>query len=118
MRPPQKPFPIPWPVLPVAISMVISLFPLPQAEGKPPEKPAGALDVELEDLRPGLLAVYRSATDRDATLTRIDLKPSFTLGHSSVHPRLPPGPFEAVWTGVLFLKEPAPVAFSAFVGGE
>src|SRR5262245_14450691 len=63
---------------------------------------AAPLDVELEDLRPGLPAVYRSLTDRDATLARVDLKPAFNLGHSSVHPRIPPGPFEATWSGIIF----------------
>src|SRR5262245_965183 len=78
------------------------------------DKPA-PLDVELEDLRPGLVAVYRSLADKDAVVQRIDPKPAFTLGHSSPHPRLGPGAFEAVWTGVLFLKETAPITFDAFV---
>jgi cytochrome c551/c552 len=85
---------------------------------KDPDKPAAPLDVELEDLRPGLLAVYRSLADDDATLTRIDAKPAFTLGHSSPHPRIPPGPFAVDWSGVLFLKETAPIAFDAYVSGE
>src|SRR5436853_3294647 len=76
------------------------------------------LEVELEVLRPGLLAVYQSLADKDAVLTRIDAKPAFTLGHSSPHPRLPPGAFSATWTGVLFLKEPAPITFDAHVCGE
>ena len=71
----------------------------------------------MEDLRPGLVAVYRSKVD-NAVLTRVDAKPAFTVGHSSPHPRLAPGTFEVTWTGVLFLKEKAPISFHAFVGGE
>jgi len=80
--------------------------------------PPGALDVELEELRPGLLASYRSLADKDATLHRIDLKPAFNLGHSSPHPRIPAGPFEASWTGALLWKDSGPVTFDAFLGGE
>src|SRR5437763_743808 len=40
-------------------------------------KPPRPLDVESDDLRPGLVARYRSLTDREAILTRIDLKPAF-----------------------------------------
>jgi glucose/arabinose dehydrogenase/mono/diheme cytochrome c family protein len=79
---------------------------------------AGPLDVEFEDLHPGLLAVYRSSADKDAVLTRVDAKPAFTLGHSSPHPRLPPAPFEVTWTGVLILKDKAPISFDAYLGGE
>jgi len=55
-----------------------------------------------DELRPGLLAVYRSlaAGPEEVPLTRIDSKPSFTWGTSSPHPRIAPGPFEATWTGV------------------
>jgi cytochrome c551/c552 len=80
-------------------------------------KPA-PLDVELEDLRPGLVAIYRSLADPGASLSRIDARPAFTLGHSSPHPRIPSGPFSAEWTGVLFLKETAPISFDASVAGE
>jgi len=82
-----------------------------------PAKP-GALDVEPEDLRPGLVAHYRSLADKDATLYRIEVKPAFHLGHSSPHPRIPPGPFEVVWTGVLNLTDPAPLTFDAYTCGE
>src|SRR5262249_50324442 len=81
------------------------------------DKPA-PLDVELEDLRPGLVATYRSLDDKDATLARIDPKPAFYLGHSSPHPRLGPGTFEVVWQGILFFKETGPISFDALVGGE
>lgn len=79
---------------------------------------AAPLDVELEDLRPGLPGVYRSLIDKDATLARIDLKPAFNLGHSSVHPRIPSGPFEVTWSGIIFIKETPPIAFEALVSGE
>jgi mono/diheme cytochrome c family protein len=77
-----------------------------------------SLDVEPEEVRPGPAAVYRSLENATATLLRIDVKPSFYLGRSSPHPRLPPGPFEVLWSGVLLIKEPAPLSFRAFVGGE
>lgn len=87
--------------------------------GKPSSpKSTGPLDVELEDLRPGLLAHYRSLIDEEATLSRIDSRPAFTLGHSSIHPRIPPGPFEAVWTGTLLIKDPGDIAFDAFLCGD
>lgn len=79
---------------------------------------AGPLDVELDSLRPGLAAEYRSLLDKEAVLTRIDAKPAFTLGHSSPHPRIPPGSFEVTWNGVLFFKETPPVRFDAIVCGE
>ncbi|HEV3257632.1 MAG TPA: hypothetical protein VG013_12170, partial [Gemmataceae bacterium] len=80
-------------------------------------KAAGPLEVEAEDLRPGLLATYRSRVDPEATLIRIDAKPAFSLGRSSPHPRLPPGPFEVVWSGVLWLRDSGPVSFDANVCG-
>src|SRR6476659_10043362 len=79
---------------------------------------AGPLDLEPEDLKPGLVAEYRSAADAKATVTRIEPKPAFTLGRSSPHPRIPPGPFEVTWTGVVSIRDPGPIAFSAFVGGD
>ncbi len=78
----------------------------------------GKLDVEADALRPGLVASYRSFTDQSANLTRIDSRPAFSLGHSSPHPRLPTGAFEVVWSGVLLIKDPAPIRFDAFVCGE
>jgi glucose/arabinose dehydrogenase/cytochrome c551/c552 len=79
---------------------------------------AAPLDVELEDLRPGLPAIYRSLAEKDAALARVDLKPAFNLGHSSPHPRIPAGPFEVTWGGIIFIKETPPLAFEAFVSGE
>lgn len=78
---------------------------------------AGPLDLDPEDLRPGLVAEYRSATDPKAVVTRIEPKPAFALGRSSPHPRIPPGPFEATWSGVLTVRDSGPITFSAFVGG-
>src|SRR5262249_15173455 len=49
---------------------------------------------------------------------RVDPKPAFTLGRSSPHPRLPPGAFEVVWTGLLQVREPEPISFHANLGGE
>ena len=76
------------------------------------------LTVSGEDLRPGLVAVYRSLAKDGGTLTRIDLKPAFTLGHTSPHPRIAPGPFEAVWTGILQILDDDALTFSGYVGGE
>jgi cytochrome c551/c552 len=74
--------------------------------------------VDPDDLRPGLVATYRSLADRSAALTRLERKPAFYLGHSSPDPRLPPGPFEVTWTGMLFVKDAGPIVFDGFVGGE
>jgi mono/diheme cytochrome c family protein len=79
---------------------------------------AGPLDLEPDDLRPGLVGEYRSLAEPKATANRIDPKPAFTLGRSSPHQRIPPGPFEVTWTGVLSVRDPGPLAFSAIVGGE
>jgi mono/diheme cytochrome c family protein/cytochrome c551/c552 len=80
--------------------------------------PPGRLDLEPGDLRPGLAAEYRSQTDPQPAVTRVEPKPAFYLGRSSPHPRLPPGPFVATWHGVISIKDPGPITFSAFVGGE
>jgi glucose/arabinose dehydrogenase len=81
-------------------------------------KPPGPLDVEPDDLRPGLVALYRSTADPESSVARTEAKPTFTLGHSSPHPRIPPGPFEVVWTGVLLVKDPGPITFDARLCGE
>src|SRR5260370_9250462 len=82
------------------------------------DESAGPLDLEAESLRPGLVAEYRSLTDGEATVHRVEPKPAFYLGHSSPHPRIPPGPFEVVWTGIVHLQDPPPISFTAFVGAE
>jgi mono/diheme cytochrome c family protein len=79
---------------------------------------ATPLHFEPEDLRPGLIAEYRSRVDARAALARVDTKPAFTLGFSSPDARLPAGPFEVTWTGVFLMREPGPVVFEAFVSGE
>jgi glucose/arabinose dehydrogenase len=80
------------------------------------EKPAINPDVEV---RPGLLAEYRSLAGNGTTpVVRIDPRPAFTWGQSSPHPRIPPGPFEVTWTGVIELREAHPVRFGAYVSGE
>jgi cytochrome c551/c552/glucose/arabinose dehydrogenase len=79
---------------------------------------AGLVDDEPEALRPGLAAAYRSRVDEGATLHRIESKPALTLGHSSPHPRLPAGPFEVSWEGLIRLRDAGPIAFHASVGGE
>ncbi len=78
----------------------------------------GPVDLEPGDLTSGLVAEYRSLAEKDARVTRIDVKPAFYLGRSSPHPRIPPGPFEVTYSGLISLKDPGPISFSAFVGGE
>jgi mono/diheme cytochrome c family protein len=75
----------------------------------------GPLQVAGDDLKPGLSAIYRSG---DAWVYRIDPRPAFALGHSSPHPRIPPGRFEVTWTGAITLLDPDTISFDAFVGGE
>src|SRR5438552_18578562 len=70
---------------------------------------AGPLELDLDSLRPGVAAQYRSHADGSSTLARIEARPAFYLGFSSPHPRLPTGTFEVTWTGVLLLKDPAPI---------
>lgn len=94
-------------------AIVFSLLTLAPSADKP-----GRLDVEPEDLRPGLVAEYRSIVDAKVTVARIEAKPAFLLGRSSPHPRIPAGPFEVTWTGLISLRDPGPITFSAFVGGE
>src|SRR4051812_36212857 len=71
-----------------------------------------------DEVKPGLVAVYRSLVDPGATLTRIDAKPGFTLGGSSPHPRIPPGPFEVVWTGLLLIQDLDAIVFDPAVTGD
>lgn len=80
--------------------------------------PAGPLELEPGDLRPGLVAEFRSLVEKDASVTRIETKPAFYLGRSSPHPRIAPGPFEVTYTGVIAMKDSGAITFSAFVGGE
>ena len=80
--------------------------------------PAAPLDLEPGDLKPGLVAEYRCVAEPKATVARIEPKPAFTLGRSSPHPRLPPGPFEVTYTGVLQIKETGPIAFAALTVNE
>jgi cytochrome c2 len=100
---------------PIAALLALGLMLGPTAAA---DEPRGPLDVEPDEVRPGLIAAYRSLDAGGAALHRIDPKPAFTLGHSSPHPRIPPGPFEATWDGLLHLQDPGPIAFHAFLGGE
>jgi glucose/arabinose dehydrogenase len=81
------------------------------------DEPTGPLDVEPDDVRPGLVAVYRSPGDGGATLYRTDPRPAFTLGSSSPHPRIAAGPFEVTWSGFLQIHDDGPIRFDAHVGG-
>src|SRR5262245_21761517 len=64
-----------------------------------------------DELKPGLLAEYRSLVDPSATVTRVDPKPAYALGESSPHPWIPPGPFEVVWTGFLLIQDVDAITF-------
>jgi glucose/arabinose dehydrogenase/mono/diheme cytochrome c family protein len=70
-----------------------------------------------EDLRPGLVATYRSLEQGGGDLVRIDPRPAFVLGHSSPHPRIAPGRFSVRWEGVIVLQDSDALAFDAFLGG-
>src|SRR5262245_51194575 len=78
---------------------------------------AQRLELEADALKPGLVAEYRSLVEESAGLWRNDAKPAFCLGRSSPHPRLPAGPFEVTWTGVIQIREDGPLKFSAVAGG-
>jgi mono/diheme cytochrome c family protein len=80
--------------------------------------PSAPIDLEPGDLKSGLVAEYHSVADAETRITQIEAKPAFTLGRSSPHPRIPPGPFEVTWSGVLQIKESGAITFSALVGGE
>ncbi|MGE3808976.1 MAG: hypothetical protein AB7K24_30300, partial [Gemmataceae bacterium] len=97
----------------------LTVFACCQPTGSAPSAAEAEPDeVELDDLRPGLVAVFQSLVDKDAVLHRLEVKPAFYLGHGSVHPRLPAGPFEARYSGFLLLREAAPIKFDAFVCGR
>jgi glucose/arabinose dehydrogenase/cytochrome c551/c552 len=81
-------------------------------------EPEGPLNYEPGELQAGLVAEYRSIGDDKSKASRIESKPAFYLGRSSPHPRIPPGPFEVTWSGVISIKERGAISFSAFVGGE
>src|SRR5215468_2710243 len=80
--------------------------------------PTAPLDLEPGDLKPGLVAEYRSVAEPEARVTRIESKPAFTLGRSSPHPRIPTGPFEVTWRGWISIRDRDAITFSAVVGGE
>ncbi len=71
-----------------------------------------------DELKPGLHAVYRSLEAEVPPLERVDARPAFAPGHSSPHPRIPPGRFEVVWSGVLLLVDADAILFDAWVGGD
>src|ERR1051325_1277567 len=81
----------------------------------------GQEPVEIDDpateLRPGLAAEYRSVTT-SAAFTTIELKPSFTWDTSSPHPRIPSGPFEGTWKGLIDVRTKEPIRWSALISGE
>src|SRR5262245_14750147 len=79
--------------------MIVAAFVLPLVAQNP------------DELKPGLLAEYRSLVDPAATVTRVDPKPAYALGDSSPHPRIPPGHFEVVWTGFLLIQDTDAVTF-------
>jgi hypothetical protein len=113
----------PWPrhLVLAAVLCLLPVRPCPAQDALGVARAAPARDDgdDEEQLIPGLVATYRSpaAGGGGAALTRVDLKPAFTLGRSSPHPRLPEGPFEAVWEGTIQQTSADPVRFGAFLGG-
>jgi hypothetical protein len=69
--------------------------------------------VSPDDLKPGLVAEYRSLVDPAATLTRIDPQPAFWIPEGSPHPRLPVGAFSVVWTGLILIQDVDEILFDA-----
>ena len=82
------------------------------------EEPPQHRDGAAGGARPGLIAVYRSLREGEAPLPRVDAKPALFLGDGSLHPSLPPGPFEVAWSGSLRIEEAGPFRFAAFVRGD
>jgi mono/diheme cytochrome c family protein len=99
-------------------TVALGLFFLPTASPGSFAKQPGPLDVEPEDVRAGLLGVYTSLVDKEAILVRVDNQPALAWGHASPHLRLPAGPLEVIWTGLLLVKDAGPLSFEAFVGGD
>jgi hypothetical protein len=73
--------------------------------------------INVKTLQPGLHATYSSLAGKE-TLYRVDAKPALAAGESSPHPRIAPGPFNVVWTGVIQFRGEGPFQFDAFIGGE
>ncbi|MFQ5506507.1 MAG: hypothetical protein ACE5F1_17190, partial [Planctomycetota bacterium] len=79
------------------------------------------MDRSEREFPAGLLAEYRSLNPTGpgaVLLTRIEAKPAFRLGHSSPHPRIPEGPFQATWRGYITFPDEGPIRMSAYAGGE
>src|SRR4051812_48766300 len=93
----------------ILVALLLLAAPLPAL--------AQRLELEPEALKPGLVAEYHSPGEASAALRRNEAKPAFHLGHSSPHPRLPSGPFEVSWNGLIQLREDGPLSFIAFAGG-
>ncbi|HYF00793.1 MAG TPA: cytochrome c, partial [Planctomycetota bacterium] len=68
-----------------------------------------------DTLRPGLVVRLRAG---GAEVVRVDSKPALAPGVESPHPRLPAGPFEAVWTGLIQILDPEGLVFDADLAGE
>lgn len=74
--------------------------------------------VAVDELRPGLVAEYRSQIDPKATLTRIDPNPVLSPDPGSIHPRLPAGPIRVTWTGFLLFQDADEIAITSSFGGS
>ncbi len=70
------------------------------------------------DLREGLIVEYRSLVDPARRVVRVEPRPALAVPPgSSVHPRLPEGPFAATWRG-LIESDDERAALLAEVSGE
>lgn len=79
--------------------------------------PWGAIaqDDDDDELRPGLLATYRTG---EATVTQVDRDIALRNSGGSVDERLPAGPLSVTWDGLILLRTEEKYRFHAFVHGK
>ncbi|MCH7988177.1 MAG: c-type cytochrome, partial [Planctomycetes bacterium] len=71
-------------------------------------------DEEAEDFPPGMLARYSAG---GKTIQRVDPDISFVWGVAAPDQRIPPGPFEVQWKGLLLNRENNAYRFHVFLDG-
>ncbi|HUG91669.1 MAG TPA: PQQ-dependent sugar dehydrogenase [Planctomycetaceae bacterium] len=76
---------------------------------------AAAQDDSDEDFPPGLVARYAAG---GRTVERVDPDVAFVWNGDAPDVRLPHGPFEAAWEGLLLVREPGEYRFHVYVHGE
>lgn len=81
--------------------------------------PAGATDVNPEDLRPGLVATYQDTVPAGVTLCQLEPTIGFALKKGeAVHPRLAAQGGTIRWAGYLNIARAGSYRFSAVVQGD